>query len=127
MINNISQSTQTGMTTPIDEILRISDLLSDYSSFILIGGIALIIILFILVIIIVAVVTCCIMKRFVIKHTTAPKQRTDSMLFELPARANEIFNQSATINPAYIPEKEDKIELGMDNISLSNYSNQYDI
>ena len=126
MINNISQSTQTSMTTPISEVIQIANLLSDYLSFILIGGIAIIIILFVLVVI-TAVVTCCIMKRLVTKHTITAKPHTNSILFEFPAHANEIHHQMANINPAYVSEKEDKIELGMDDISLSNHSNQYDV
>ena len=129
MINNTSQSTQTSMTTPISEVLQISNLLSDYSSFILIGGILIIIILFVLVVIIV-VVTCCMKKRRALKHTTTSNPHTNPMLFELPAHVNEIYEQVANENPAYMPEKdEEKIDLGMDKLSLSNVSssNHYDV
>ena len=118
MMNNISQSTQTSMTTPISGVLQISNLLSDYLSFILIGGILIIILLFVLFVV-VAVVTCCVKKRRTVKHTTAQYPHTNPMLFELPAHANEIYEQAANRNPAYMPEKDEKeMDLGTDKLSL---------
>ena len=70
--------------------LQISNLLSDYLPFILIGGILIIVILFVLVVII--VVTCCIMKRRV-KHSTTPNPDTNPIIFEQPAHANETYEQ----------------------------------
>ena len=126
MINNISQSTQTSMTTPISEVLQISNLLTDY---IIIGGILIIIILLVLVVIIV-VVTSCMKKRRAVKHITTPNPPPNPILFELPAHANEIYEQVANENPTYISEKDEKkIDLGMDKLSLSNVSssNHYDV
>ena len=101
MINNTSQSTQTSMTTPISEVLRISD----YLSFILIGGI-LIMIIFLVLVVIIVVVTCCMNKRRAVKHTTTPNPPTDPKLCELPAYTNEVYEEIA-----YIPEKKEKIEM----------------
>ena len=129
LIYNTSQSTQTSITTPVNQVLQVSNLLSEYSPFILIAGILIIVILLVLVVMIVVVI-CCIMKRRVVKNTTTPNQHTDSKLFELPAHANEVYEQVTSDNPLYIPEKgEVKIDLGMDNISLSNLpsSNHYDV
>ena len=120
MINNTSQSTQTSMTTPISEVLQISNLLSDYLSFILIGGILMISIILVLVVIIV-VVTCCMKNRRAAKHTITPNPPTNPILFELPAHINEIYEQVADNTPAYMPEKEkEKIDLKLDKIPESN-------
>ena len=129
LINNISQSTQTIMTTPVNQVLQISNLLSDYLSFILIGGILIIVILLVLVVMIV-VVTCCMRKRRAVKHTISPNAHTNPILFEHPAHVNEMYGQVACDNPTYMQEKgEEKIDLGMDKISLSNISssNHYDV
>ena len=130
LIYNTSQSTQTSITTPVNQVLQVSNLLSDYLSFILIGGILIIVILFVLVVVIVAV-TCCMKKRRAVKHinTTTPHQHTNPNLFELPVLANEIYEQVANVNSANMPEKEEKIDLGIDKISLSGMSssNHYDV
>ena len=129
LIYNTSQSTQTSVTTPVNQVLQVSNLLSDYSPFILIGGILIIVILFVLVVVIVAV-TCCMKKRRAVKRVATPHQHTNPNLFELPVLANEIYEQVANVNSAYMPEKdEEKIDLGMDKISLSNMSssNHYDV
>ena len=130
LIYNTSQSTQTSITTPVNQVLQISNLLSDYLSFILIGGILIIVILLVLVVMIV-VVTCCMKKRrAAVKNTTTPNQHTNPILFELPPHANEIYEQIAADNPVYMLEKgEEKMDLGMDKISESNIScsNPYDV
>ena len=130
LIYNTSQSTQTSITTPVNQVLQISNLLSHYSSFILIGGILIIVILLVLVVMIV-VVTCCMKKRrAAVKNTTTPNQHTNPILFELPPHANEIYEQIAADNPLYMLEKgEEKMDLGMDKISESNIScsNPYDV
>ena len=129
LIYNTSQSTQTSITTPVNQLLQISNLLSDYLSFILIGGMLIIVILLVLVVMNV-VVTCCMMKRLAVKNTTTPNHYTDSKLFELPAHAIEVYEQVTCDNPLYMPEKRKvKIDLGTDNISLSNLpsSNHCDV
>ena len=133
LIYKTSQSTQTSMTTPVNQVLQVSNLLSDYSPFILIGGILIIVILLVLFVVIV-VVTCCMKKkRRAVKHinTTTPHQHTNPILFELPPHTNEIYEECAHVNPVYmhmLEKDEDKIDLGIDKISLSNISsNHYDV
>ena len=119
-------STQTSMSTSTNGMQRISNL-SDTLLSILIGGIFIVIIL--LVFVIITVVIYCIMKRRAVKNTTSPNQQTNPPLFELTARVNEVYGQ-ASDNPTYTPEKgEEKIDLGIDKVSLSNSpsSNHYDV
>ena len=127
LIYNTSQSTQTSLATPSNGVQLISNL-SDILLFILIGGIFIVIILLVLVVIIV-VVTCCMKKIRALKCAAALNQHANPKLFKLPGRANEVYEQFGNDNPVYMPEKEEKIDLGMDKISLSNMSssNHYDV
>ena len=112
LINNMSQSTQTIMTTPVNQVLQISNLLSDYLSFILIGGMLIIILLLVLVVMIV-VVTCCMKERRAVEHTVSPNPHTTPIVLETPAHANKMHGQVASD----MQEKgEAKIDLGMHKI-----------
>ena len=114
----MSQSTQTIMTTPVN-VLQNYNLLSNSLLYILIG--AIFIIIFLLVLVVIILVTCCVMRRRAGKKTISPNAHTSSVVFEHPAHANEMYGQVASDNP--VQEKgEEKIDLGMDKISLSNIS-----
>lgn len=99
---NVSQSTQTGITTPTVELLP--SLFSEYSTYIFIGGIFIIGVLLVSVVII-SVVACFLLKKHISKLNATPNPPANTIPFEIPALANEIYEQIDYINQAYLPEK----------------------
>ena len=105
LINNMSQSTQTSVITPTIEVLP--SLFTEFSIYIIIGGIFIIVILLVLVLII-TVVACCLLKRRISKQNIIQNADVNTIPFAIPEHANEIYEQIDNINLAYASEKGEK-------------------
>ena len=99
LTNNMSQSTQTSVTTPTIEVLP--SLFSEFSIYIFIGGIIIIVILLVLVVIITAV-ACCLLKKRVSKQNITPNLNVNTIPFEVSGHINEIYQQ---IDDVHLSEK----------------------